>query len=481
MAGQPFVIDVNCRQIPGHWSGQLRVGNGLITASLFAFDRQEQVRPLGPGEDLCLVLETGQLAALVRCGQSCWGTRAYRGGRAIDHQLIRAQYLLAGAREWRETDRVSVFEFCLPQARGSLSFGNDDDDSSKPSHDALIRAVAWADDTPSELMRIEGTDYKVIFSRSPLVAAVRSEDVGEQSVWITIVYDDPQPLLKALQLPYHVQIFFELSEGKALRETGLAVRCAGGQRSDEGAEDHLDDFALYRTWHPAEFVEPEECGIENIFRIYAREDRVRTQNALTEWLRRRDAWAGTYWLASQFAHGGLLADRSRLLRAMAWFESIPDYQLDAGIRRHALDRFRREAQQLGAFGELGVSGERLGQVLNELKRIPLNERFRRAIADIRDRLGDIDPATLERDCGRAIAFRNSAAHGSSGTNEADFLEFVIATSAVETVALLCTIRELGVDPDRINAILNRYCPHPFATYQLWADARTARELGSADV
>lgn len=163
------------------------------------------------------------------------------------------------------------------------------------------------------------------------------------------------------------------------------------------------------------------------------------------------------------------------MKAMAWFESIPDYKLDSGLTKAALTRFKKDARNLPSFEKLGVSSERLSQVLNELVRLPLAERFNLAIRDVRTTFGeDVVGADIEQDCELAIKLRNDAAHGSHSGIEDNFLEFVIATSAVETVAILATLRELGIDRVRIRDVTNKLAPHPYASYQAWADSRPAR-------
>lgn len=111
-------------------------------------------------------------------------------------------------------------------------------------------------------------------------------------------------------------------------------------------------------------------------------------------------------------------------------------------------------------------------MLKELVRLPLAERFNQAIKDVRTTFGeDVLGADIEQDCGVAIKLRNDAAHGSYSAIEENFREFVIATSAVETLAILATLRELGVDRERIRDVTNRLAPHPYASYQMWADSR----------
>ncbi|WMT87807.1 hypothetical protein NO932_04170 [Pelagibacterium sp. 26DY04] len=402
------------------------------------------------------------MATLLGCSPISTGSR--------NHQF-KASYLLLGGREWREVDRVSIFEFCLPAATGSLSYGDHKEYDFEEDGDAVVY-VNRTIPTRSEIMRVRGEGYEVVISKIPAISVARLEDINDDPTWISVRYDKAVSLEESLQVPFHIQTLFALSEGRPLRETGLAVQSEG-----DGKVEAPSAFALYRNWRPADYEQVERIGVEQIFRVFNRSDREITEKALAIWLARQKQWEVTYWLASQFVQAGEVTDRSKLMKVMAWFESIPDYKLDSGLTQTALTRFRRDARNLDSFERLGVPSERLSQVLNELVRLPLAERFNQAIRDVRTTFGeDVLGASIEQDCRLAIKLRNDAAHGSHGAIEENFREFVIATSAVETLAVLATLRELGVDRKRIRDVTNRFTPHPYASYQMWADSRL---LGTA--
>ena len=361
---------------------------------------------------------------------------------------------------------VSMVEFCLPGATGSLSYGGHREFDFEGDSDAVVY-VNRTLPARSEIIRVPGEGYEVVVSKAPAIAAARLEDVGDDPTWISVRYDNACGLEASLQIPYHIQTLFALSEGRSLREVGLAVK-SGGDDNDGTP----DSFALYRSWRPADYEQAERIGVEQIFRVFNRPDRDITENALTIWLSRRKQWEVTYWLASQFVKGGEITDRSKLMKAMAWFESVPDYKLDSGITESTLRRFRRDVRQRDSFKALGIPASRLSEALSALSYLTLGERFEKAIKDVRTAFGDDTlGADIERDCGLAIKLRNDAAHGSHSPIEENFREFVIATSAVETLAILATLRELGVSRERIRDVTNRLAPHPYASYQMWADSR----------
>lgn len=458
-AADSAVINVCCLERRSTWSGRLTLNNGTIGASLFRYDRNTPFR--SADEIVTLDLETGDTATLLRCTPLSMGSFNHR---------FSAGYLLLGAREWSDADKVMILEFCLPEATGSLSY----EDHKQFDFDSDDEAVVYVTRTipaRSEIMRVRGEGYDVIISKSPAITISRLENIGDNPTWISIRYDKPCSLDESLQIPYHVQTLFALSEGKPLREMGLAV-----QSDRDGDVEEPTSFALYRRWRPADYEQVERIGVPQIFRVFSRPDRDITEQALTRWLARRKQWEVTYWLAAQFVHGGEVTDRSKLMKAMAWFESIPDYKLDSGLTKWALVNFRRAARQLHSFKELNIEPARLSEVLNALFCLPLAERFNRAIKDVRTTFGeDVLGENIEQDCELAIKLRNDAAHGSHRAIEENFLEVVIATSAVETLAILTTFRDLGIDSKRIRDVTNRFGPHPFASHQMWADGRARSE------
>lgn len=229
------------------------------------------------------------IATLLRCSSTSSGSLNHR---------FKAGYLLLGAREWRKTDKVSTFEFCLPGATGSFAYGDHRDLDFEGDGDAVVY-VNRTLPARSEVMRVRGEGYEVVMSKAPTITAARLEDVGDDPTWITVRYDEACSLEESFQVPYHIQALFSLSEGRPLRETGLAVQSEGDRNS--GAPD---PFSLYRNWRPADYEHVERIGVEQIFRVFSRPDRDITEKALTIWLARRKHWEVTYWLAAQFVQGG---------------------------------------------------------------------------------------------------------------------------------------------------------------------------------
>lgn len=157
----------------------------------------------------------------------------------------------------------------------------------------------------SEIMRVLGEGYEVVISKAPAITAARLEDVGDDPTWISVRCDKACSLEESLHVPYHIRTLFALSEGRPLREAGLAVQSEG-----DGNAVAPDAFALYRNWRPADYEQVQRISVEQIFRVFNRPDRDVTEKALTIWLARQKQWEVTYWLASQFVQGGEVTDRS---------------------------------------------------------------------------------------------------------------------------------------------------------------------------
>jgi len=247
---------------------------------------------------------------------------------------------------------------------------------------------------------------------------------------------------------------------------GIALR-ADREVPEVPREAFLDDFELYQPSAP-DFEEKNDRHHEPIFKIWNKDERSIAFGAVKKWLRRGERWSVAYWLASQFIGGGKQVNRSNMLRAMAWFEAVPDYVFDEIIPESKVKQFSRECRKLDSFKALGLKTKRLSEVLNDLARIPLMDRIELAVNDINRLVGDdfLSKSFLD-DCKGAKNLRNRAAHGGDDTLEADFRSVVVSTAAIETLALLVTIRSLGVDARILKAITNAYNPHPYARY-FWA-------------
>tara|TARA_R110002012_G_scaffold258598_2_gene439132 strand:+ start:3934 stop:4992 length:1059 start_codon:yes stop_codon:yes gene_type:complete len=315
-------------------------------------------------------------------------------------------------------------------------------------------------------IRLDGFD--VSLSKRRTLGIVSKDKIGAEPTWIAIHYHEPVVIERAMQLPFHIRVFFELSVGYPLSMRGIGLKryC---EKSPVSERDDFSDFELYIA---AEHVTKLDQQRHNfpVFKIWLPEDREVALDALKIWLQRRDDWEVAYWLASQFAHGGDEVNRSNMLRAMAWFEAIPDYTSDNVIKKSQLKRFIRECRELDSFKELSVSRIRLNEVLNELCRLPLNERIEHAVRDVNDLMeADFLPAAFSEACKNAKRLRDKAAHGGDDALEREFRDVVVATAAIETLALLATVRSLGVDSRKIRQITERNNPHPYASYFSWDD------------
>lgn len=459
MHDNTLFIDECCWQPDSGWTGKLVVSHIEMKATLTGFEERQGFRGF-QNDNVELTLASGETVTLLDCRNGLLGSIA-TATKFLAHAELLPNYLLVGDRRWTDSDLVARIEFCLPDARASLSFGDhrkmdiegDDNETILVSKTHLSR---------TEIGRIQMPDMEITLSVQKTLARGTKDNVGDDPVWISVRFHAPSPLYETFQVPFHIATFFELSVGRPLQPRGFVVRAHRDPPPQEHYT-HVDDFEFYRTENPVERLGQQHH--EPVFTVWHSEERQVTLQALKLWLDRRYAWEVTYWLASQFVHGGREINRSNLLRAMAWFEAIPTYQLVSAMNDGDLRAFSRECGKLDSFKTLNVASSRLKEVLNELRRSTLSQRIEAAIADVNRYVGTVflDNAFLE-DCKRAKKLRDKAAHGGDASLEADFGEVVAATSAIETLAFISTICMLGCSPRKIRLVSNWAGPHPYAGY-----------------
>ncbi len=455
------LYDEICFEPETGMSGRLIVDEDSIKIDLFSFER----RAAAPftQERREIILSTGRIATLMNSIVKLSGTSSTMT-RSVEHVEIDANDIVLGMRGWSSEDRVAIIEFCLPDAKASLSYRDHVkfEYSDENGTEADIRRFIF---DKLEVARINADDFEVVFSKRPSVQ-VATKDKIDDPMWITVIFKNPVELESALQIPFHLEVFFELSEGRPLQQKGLALRASNSSDSEEFSQ--LNDFEFYRNSSLGNYKHSAHRHTDAIFTIFSPDMREKTIYALTKWLSRRKEWEVTYWLISSFTHGNAIYDRGNLLRAMAWFESIPDYQTASLITDSKLKNFRKECRKLQSFVDLDISPARLKEVLNELTRSSLVDRIDSAIKNIRAAYGEgILPRQFDDHCKLAKNIRNSAAHGGGDENEKDFRQVIAATSAIETLALLSTIMTLNIDLANVRKILNQFKPHPYASYCLW--------------
>ncbi|WP_426229477.1 hypothetical protein [Pararhizobium sp. DWP3-4] len=456
-----ILYDEICFEPETRMSGRLIVHEDRIKVDLFSFERRGNAPFTQKRREI--ILSTGQIATLMNPIVKLSGTSSTMT-RSVGHVEIDANYIVLGTCSWTSDDRVATIEFCLPDAKASLSYRDHVkfEHSNANGTEEDIRSFIF---NKLEVARIKADDFEVVLSKRPSIR-VATKDKFDDPMWITTIFKNPVELESALQIPLHIEVFFELSEGRPLQQKGLALRASNSSGLEEFS--YLHDFEFYRNSSLGNYKHSAHRHTDAIFTIFSQDMREKTIYALTKWINRRREWEVTYWLISSFTHGNAIYDRGNLLRAMAWFESIPDYQMASLITESKLKNFRKECRKLQSFVDLDISPARLKEVLNELTRSPLVDRIDSAIKNIRAAYGEgILPRQFDDHCKLAKTIRNSAAHGGGDENEKDFRQIVAATSAIETLALLSTIMTLNIDLADVHGILNQYKPHPYASYCLW--------------
>jgi hypothetical protein len=162
--------------------------------------------------------------------------------------------------------------------------------------------------------------------------------------------------------------------------------------------------------------------------------------------------------------GADVYSRDRLLRLLAWFESIPLHGGEILISNQQIKKMRSVLEDESDVTRIGISQERLKQVLQELRRTPLKERMIKSINENRERFGlGRVPKEIEADCHAAVGYRNKAAHGSMQLEKSNLDDFARAIHAVELICTMSMVRELEVNADKLVPIFQ----HPLLSY--WAE------------
>jgi hypothetical protein len=455
-------FDFVCKARHGTAFGRFSVANNDILARIIYDVPGSYVRVKSP---YSLLLENGSIATLFDFRIPSSGTHATAAANfSVD--VISANYALIGYNDWNDANKVFRIEFCLAGSAGRIGYFEHEEFSYNSPAEGETAGPSSARifyHDKVEILKVVGSDMSVTLSKQrQLNAGYTDNDIGTDPTWILIDIPDGVPLREIFQYVFHIRTFFELSAGEASKSVSIAISTT--YKSEE--DNRITDFSFFERRTPLRKNGNGDFRTDAAFNARNQNERDILQGALCNWINQRKQWQSTYWLASSFVHGGALYDRQRLLQAFAWFESIPDYLVDECVTDKQLRKLRPKIKQLPEFASLNISDKHLADACSGLKRRPLSERMDSAVSDLRKMLGlDLVPTTLETDCKLAKRLRDEAAHGLPDSSDGDFLRYVVATSAIETLAFLATLRRLTLDRETYKGILNQHMPHPFASYR----------------
>lgn len=457
-------VDDICFHNPSKRPGKLRISRKSIDLTLFDFRAGESHAEWMPKS---VQLQSAEYATLFDVRMGCL-TRSHSTEVISSNQFFARQAIIGG-REWTESDRVAVIEFMLSDTSALFAYGEHLKRSYKPLSRSRDRTVVTYDFSREEIIKIYYGSIKLTIGLVPKIHTQRRDFAEYRDKFISIEFPESVDLQTAFHHLFHVEIFFMLAIGWPCFRYGVAISTEG----DEGARNESNCFTVYQA-HNDELPQPKGDS-EPLFTCSTAIDRRRLRKALLAWMDRRNEWNLTYWMIHTFIRDCKLYDRNRLIRVMAWFESLPDFQGHASFSNRKLSVLKEAVSNLLEFKELGISKERLA-ILGELRRPLLVDRIERAFRSMRSKYSkDIFSSELLDFCKLAKKYRDEAAHGGAGDSVDEFHKLIMASTAIETLTFACTLADLGVSAARMRRITHPVIAHPFARFNELAASPIGRE------
>lgn len=438
-------LDFCCETQDGMQQGTITISDSDTKLNLYSFDGQF----FDNEQDIFkLKLHNAQYATLLECQLS--GSGETSGSRSsIRNSEIVPNFVLLGWRPWDESDKVRSFSFTFVGARNAIHYGDFRQSEFKKLRPSDSDDGPWVDVDIIDYSKTKIIEFKTEGGIEISISMNISGTFGFASrefkciPYVNVQAPHGLSVRQSMKLAADILNFFEMSLGHKTRLLDTRVFAATRQEiSDKIAEDpnySVPEFQL-RSWHDdfsgLTITHPGDA----LFMFYNPEDRKIASSALNKWLDRREAWSNSYWLSRQYLKDNEVFDRPRMLKLMAWFESMPNHEFSSRVTDTLLSKLRRAVRGLPEFRETGLTAERLSSVLAELKRIPIKERLTSSIRDIKIYFANIVlPEELEEHAHSAVGIRNISAHGGEYAPLANSTDVVMCVWAIETICLLSSL------------------------------------------
>ncbi|WP_208346332.1 hypothetical protein, partial [Aetokthonos hydrillicola] len=404
-----------CQDVASGLSGRLSLSDLKVTLTSFG-----DPIPSPKTDILHFVLEKRGYASLLQWfeggGQQTYGTAA-----TFTSQEYIANTILIGPRPWRSTDRIRYASFTFTNAEIALHYAEHLNDRGVRKRASKRKQYLHVDvyaPHRSEIISLRSASLSITLRMLTTVG-------GSGGFLNSRITSIPQVILS---FPKHITLeetyrkikdvltFFELSIGTACRVAKVSVSPESREAFDSywSRNEMPPLFDVY--WHFPE-LKPTRTRLHPsvaIFKAYKRSTRTDLGKRLIVWLERRADWYVTYELMSSYLATERAYSSVRILRLMAWFESLPLYQQRLKISSKQIDKLAERSKR--AARELGISTteQRLRETLSALRYPSLASRIERAIKKLRVRFGkEIVGSDLIELCLTGIKIRNHAAHGNT--------------------------------------------------------------------
>ena len=241
--------------------------------------------------------------------------------------------------------------------------------------------------------------------------------------------------------------FFSFSVGERIYEDDLeysdgiasAIKYVGGKTGRN-----------IRKWHY--FIVPKgksdnssDQSIHNsLFPFYTNARAQKFLKVMESWVKaylkepsHRAAMVGCISQAGNFYNEG------RLLRAFAWFESIPEYKIKSKVTKGQITKLINAAYGTAVEKAIEIDKQRIRECLNGLKFGTLRDRMSLAVNELKSDLNPVLKANLLIQLENGIRFRNKIAHG-SGVSESEVDDLMDATRSTELLCYIICVERHGL-------------------------------------
>lgn len=241
--------------------------------------------------------------------------------------------------------------------------------------------------------------------------------------------------------------FFSFSAGERIYEDDLeysdgvasAIKYVGGKTGRN-----------IRKWHY--FISPKGKSDNNsdqsihssLFPFY-------TNASAQKFLKVMESWVEAYLkepshsaaMVGCISRAGNSYNEGRLLRAFAWFESIPEYKIKTKVTNGQITKLINAAYDTAVEKRIEIDKQRIRECLNGLKFETLRDRMNLAVKDLKSDLSPLLKANFLIQLDNGIGFRNKIAHG-SGVSESEVDDMMDATRSAEVLCYLICLERHGL-------------------------------------
>jgi hypothetical protein len=461
---------------------KLILGPSSFVLEVASHSGERRTRPSedGSSDPVVVSLADGQTATLKGLYPAP-GTHSYSGGQnSFALQRIGANQVLVGPRPFEAGELVNEIRFqptneliaqFYTAHRGHVSLPRtgviDPDELFRRSHQRSELVVDAIDET--RLRMSEFTEGNVTIVLGVLVreewdAQGRRISEGRTT---RIAYQTPVPLQAALFDMMAIINFYSFIVGEIVAPKAIQIECVS---SNGDAHARFDFHARYREGKELYAKEAIRCLISHPI------DGSLFEQSLRIWVRRREEWGQTYYLASESLALAREISRHRYLDAAGWLESIPEFYLPKGsaISREIIAQVVSSVRALFAEKGVDITEDRVRNLLAPLGAPSFAMRLRAAMAHIRLRFGPgALPERSEALISKITGLRGRLAHGENPLSAYEARDMDELTFLLEVVCSFLMLSELPWDLDRLERA--HWHPLQHARANLFEFGRRRRE------